>query len=192
LKKRIFILILSLILSFGVYSQTYKGQIIELTKNMYEIKVPNFDYATIYVETELQKIKLKETENIIPKIPYETRIEKNGNFEIDISELKGEYLTLYFNSKNYSYMVLKNIPKSKLSDFIKVIPVIKNIWKPTCGRDCFTIDLKKTYKQKSIKVKTDQNQTEFKRKKNQIIPYEFEREIWFMDSEYYYEYEFKK
>ena len=196
MKKRTFILILGLILSFGVYSQTYNGQIIELTKNKDEIKVPDFNYATIYIETELQKIEQKESGTIIP---YKTRVEKNGNFEIDISELKGETLTLYFSSENYSYVILKNIPKSKLSDFIKIVPIVKNIWKPTCGHDCFTVDKKKTYKRKKITVDYGKNKTEFERKiidpkidkeKGYLIPIPF-MDIWPPDKIYFYEYKFE-
>ncbi|MGB6268512.1 MAG: hypothetical protein WBF67_05820 [Olleya sp.] len=196
MKKRTYILILSLILSSGVYSQIFSGQIIELTKTKNEIKVPEFNYATIYIETELQKIEKKESGTIIP---YETRIEKNGNFKIDISELKGEILTLYFSSENYSYVILKNIPKSKLSEFIKAIPIVKNIWKPTCGHDCFTVDKKKTYKRKSISVNNGENKTDFNRKiiepkidkeKGYLIPIPF-MDIWPPDKIYFYEYEFK-
>ncbi|MBO0322771.1 hypothetical protein J0X14_10720 [Muricauda sp. CAU 1633] len=196
MRKETFILIISLFLSFVVYSQTFNGQIIELTKNKDELKVPELDYATIYIETEYQKIEQKESGTIIP---YETRIEKNGNFEIDLFGLKGETLTIYFSSKDYSYTVLKNIPKSKLSDFIKIIPIVENIWKPTCGHDCFTVDMKKTYKRKRISVDNGNEKIVFQRKiiepkidkeKGYLIPIPF-MDIWPPDKIYFYEYEFK-
>lgn len=196
MRKRTFILVLGLILSFGVYSQTYNGQLIEVTKNNDEIKVPDLKNATIYIETEVQKIEQKENGTIIP---YETRIEKNGNFHIDISGLKGDTLTLYFSSENYSYVILKNIPKPKLSEYIKVIPIVKNIWKPTCGHDCFTVDKKKTYKRKKITVDNGKNKIEFERKiiepkidkeKGYLILIPF-MDIWPPDKIYFYEYKFE-
>ncbi|MDF0708493.1 hypothetical protein [Flagellimonas okinawensis] len=167
-----------------------------MTKNKDEIKVPDFNYAIIYIETDLQKIEQKESGTIIP---YQTLVEKNGNFKIDISELKGETLTLYFSSENYSYVILKNIPKSKLSEFIKVVPIVRNIWKPTCGHDCFTVDKKKTYKRKKITVDNGKNKTEFERKiiepkidkeKGYLIPLPF-MDIWPPDKVYFYEYKFE-
>ncbi len=189
MKNQIFPFLIGLILCFPLQSQTFHGQIIELTKTKNEIKIPVFNYATIYVETETQEIDLKDGKVITP---YQIAIEKNGSFETDISEFEGETLNLYFVAdQDYSYVVLKNIPKSKLFEFINVMPVVKNVYKATCGHDCFTVDYKKTYRHNSIKVTVGDKQIEFKRKRNSFISNKREREIWFIDSEYYYEFTFE-
>jgi len=189
LKKRTNILILAMILSFGVYSQTHTGQFIELTKNRNEIKIPEFSYATLQIESEIEKIREVKDHN---EYPYKIRIEKNGSFEIDTSKIKGEKLNLYFHGEDYAYLVLKNIPKSKLKEFIRIIPIVKIEWKATCGRDCFTVDQKRTYKRKILTVNNAELKIEYKKKKNEYVPSEIISQIWAPDGKYYYEFEYKK
>jgi hypothetical protein len=176
-------------LSFGVYSQTHFGQFIELTKNKNEIKIPEFSYATLQIESEIEKIRKVKDYN---EYPYEVKIEKNGSFKIDTSKIKGERLNLYFEEDDYAYLVLKNIPKSKLAEFIRVIPIVKVVWKATCGIDCFTIDQKRTYKRKKLTVKNTESKIEYHKKKNESVPSEIIKEIWLFDGKYYYEFEYKK
>jgi len=189
LRKRTSILILALILSFGVYSQTHRGQFIELTKNENEVKIPEFSYATLQIESDVEKIRPIKDYN---EYPYEVRIEKNGSFEIDTSKIKGEKLNLYFHGEDYAYLVLKNIPKSKLKEIIKIIPIVKIVWKATCGKDCFTVDQKRTYKRKILTVNNTESKFEYKRKENEFVPSEIIKQIWLFDGKYYYEFEYKR
>ncbi|WP_420603553.1 hypothetical protein [Flagellimonas sp.] len=197
MRKQNFIFIFTLIMSFGAFSQTSNGQLIELTNNRDEIRLPTIDHGTIYIETEVEKLQWKKQGS---KIPYQTRVGKDGYFILDVSELKGEYLTIYFSCDDYANVVIKNIPKASLKEYIKILPAIKNIWKSTCGRDCLTVDKKRTYKRKTITINNGINKMVFQRKimKPKIhdesgieIPIPF-MNIWPPDQIYWYEFEYNR
>ena len=101
-------------------------------------------------------------------------------------------MNLYFHGEDYAYLVLKNIPKSELKKFIRIIPIVKIEWKATCGTDCFTVDQKRTYKRKILTVKNAESKIEYKKRKNEFVPSEIIKQIWLFDGKYYYEFEYKK
>ena len=200
MSKRSFILLLSIILSNGVYAQTFKGVLIEITKDKDEIKIPYLEHAIIYVETETQKIisKTNPNSNEYSTIPYEKNVNNDGSFEIDISKLDGNLITLYFSSNKYAHIVIRDIPRNHLDDYIRILPAIKNIWKPTCGPDCFTVNKQKTYKRKRLIIKSNKTSLVFERKiinvkekgPEYIIPIPF-NDTWPLNKIYYYEYKFE-
>jgi len=166
-----------------------------LTKNKDEVKIPEIAYGAIYIETEIEKLQWKENGS---EIPYKIRVNKDGQFTLDVSELNGEFLTIYFSCDNYAHVVIKNIPKASLTEFTKILPVVKNIWKPTCGSDCLTVDKKRTYKRKTITVNNGTKKIVFQRKvmepdvdpeKGMLIPIPF-MDTWPPDKIYWYEYNY--
>lgn len=171
------------------FSQGANGQLIELTKNNDEIKLPDIEYGIIYVESELEKIQWKETRS---EIPYQSIVGTNGSFTLDISDIQGEFLTIYFSCDDYAHIVLRNIPRKSFGEVTKIIPVIRNLWKPTCGSDCFTVNKRKTYKRKAFVVDIGSRKMVFKRQlivlnKNMRVPLPF-MDTWPPDKLYWYEY----
>ena len=185
IKKILHIIILNLIFISSSFAQKISGQFIELTKQKNEIKIPDFNYSVFYIESDQEKIDLKEG-FISP--PYEIKIQDNGKFQINTKELKGGFFTIYFVSERYAYLILRNISKSELGKFLNILPAIKNEMKSDCGPDCFTVDEDKTYKRKEIKIDHNQNQFILKKTKNPYLSSQMQRKEWFIDSKYYYEY----
>ncbi|NER11784.1 hypothetical protein [Muriicola jejuensis] len=193
MQKHHFIFILVHLLYFGGYSQTFNGRLIEMTNSRNEIRIPHIDYGVIYIETDNAKIQWKENGS---QIPYKSKVRSDGQYEIDVSNLDGENFTLYFSCDSYAHIVLKNIPRSSLQEYFKILPAVRNIWKPTCGPDCLTVDKKKTYKRKSISVINGKNKLIFRRKiiepnrdseSGLIIPIPF-MDTYPADKIYFYEY----
>lgn len=97
-----------------------------MTKNKDAIKVPRFANASFLIESESEKIK---TENGKTFAPYEVEIGTFGKLEVDLGKINGSSLSLYLKSPNYAPIILRNIPKEKLAEFIQIIPITRIVHK---------------------------------------------------------------
>jgi hypothetical protein len=85
-----------------------------------------------------------------------------GKFDFSMSEIEklGDTLTFsisYFNVdnlNNYADFEIRNIPQDKLKEVLSQLYLTKAYWIPSCGKDCFTVNAKRTFRKKLIEVQT--------------------------------------
>jgi hypothetical protein len=174
--------------SFGLQSQALMGKFIELTNSRTELTLPKFEYAIFEIETEIEP---KTEKDLVLSFPFLYKISPDGDFQFDLSKVKGKTLNLYFSSDNYAYLLLKNIPKNEVSNIIKILPAIRNIYEATCGFDCLELNNKKTYKRKVISVNTNDKTLRFIRKSNNKVSKSI-YDILLFEADFYYEFDYQK
>lgn len=189
MKKQFLIVLSSFIIWQGAIAQIVGGQIVEMVKNRDAIKIPRFANALFLIESESEKIK---TENGKTLAPYEIEIGKFGKFEIDVGKINGTSLSLYLNSQYYTPIILRNIPKEKLAEFVQIIPITRIVNKAAGNSDSFWLetDEKKTFKRKEL-ILVDHNgkrKITLKRKENSFTATNLERKEPIFNSGFFYEY----
>lgn len=148
MKKLIFIIYSFIILqSYG--QVTISGQLFDLkSKEKIEMKKSN----------EMPRIWLNGNSKIKGFF-----VDAEGRFNIPMTELAnlGDTLTFSISSFNkeildndYADLEIRNIPRSKLYEILSEIFVSKAYWIPSCGSDCFTINTKRTFRKKVVKIQT--------------------------------------
>jgi len=162
-------LLIFLTLGIGIqsYSQIISGKLFIInSSNERKIDKTNFENTTIYIEN---KVSEKESES------FEViRVNSNGTFSFDTSKLKRENLNLIFIDKSCFATILKNIPKSKVNEFLKVVPIANEL-----------VD------KESIHAIIYENVIEYNRKKYNRKKKRNEPLLNLINTEYYYEYEYR-
>ena len=160
-----------------------------MTKNKDAIKVPRFANASFLIESESEKIK---TENGKTFAPYEVEIGTFGKLEVDLGKINGSSLSLYLKSSNYAPIILRNIPKEKLAEFIQIIPITRIVHKVIGSFETFwgEMDEKKTFKRKQLILVDDRGKRKItlQRMENSFNAPDLERKKPIFDSGFFYEY----
>ncbi len=162
-------LLIFLTLGIGIqsYSQIISGKLFIInSSNERKIDKTNFENTTIYIENKVSE-KESESFEII-------RVNSNGTFSFDTSKLKRENLNLIFIGKSCFATILKNIPKSKVNEFLKVVPIANEL-----------VD------KESIRAIIYENVIEYNRKKYNRKKKKNEPLLNLINTEYYYEYEYR-
>ena len=162
-------LLIFLTLGIGIqsYSQIISGKLFIInSSNERKIDKTNFENTTIYIENKVSE-KESESFEII-------RVNSNGTFSFDTSKLKRENLNLIFIDKSCFATILKNIPKSKVNEFLKVVPIANEL-----------VD------KESIHAIIYENVIEYNRKKYNRKKKRNEPLLNLINTEYYYEYEYR-
>jgi len=162
-------LLIFLTLGIGIqsYSQIISGKLFIInSSNEREINKTNFENTVIYIENKVSE-KESESFEII-------RVNSNGTFSFDTSKLKRENLNLIFIDKSCFATILKNIPKSKVNDFLKVVPIANEL-----------VDKEFIYAIIYENV-IEYNRKKYNRKKKKNEPL-----LNLINTEFYYEYEYR-
>nr|WP_298997111.1 hypothetical protein [uncultured Allomuricauda sp.] len=189
MKKQFILVFGSFIIWHSAIAQIVGGQIVEMLESKDAIKIPRFANASFLIEWESEKIK---TENGKTVAPYEVEIGTSGKFEVDTGKINGSSLSLYLKSQNYAPIILRNIPKEKLVEFVRIIPITRIMHKAAGSFDSLWLEMdeKKTFKRKQLILvdESGKRKITLRKMENSFTAPSLERHEPIFDSGFFYEF----